>query len=463
MVIVAFMSVLSTFMVLEALERAKILKSLSKSTKFTLTGDRDLVNDFDRDDDREEGYFDNDVDTLLRLELESPNHGARSRSNSSCVRIDVEQLKGNASTSPTIEIPELCHMFLGSTGRSWYLSALALYIYGALSAYCTVFAQSLSAHVPVFNTLQSNYNMYLAIFFVCVVPLSCMELEEQIELQVVLAVCRVFMFICLTGSVILANADTDVEHAQDGALSGFIFADFPDAPYGAPLVNWSGVVTLLPLAAFANIFHHSIPALAKPVKNKLSVGTIFVVSVFCCFLSYSFIGITLATYFGSNIPTESNLIWTSFLGSSSYVAVASTISYYVVLFPALDVSSAFPLNAITLGNNMFVTFRSYQICPLFLSGTDQRVLFRVIAAVPPFIVAAFVSDLGEITSYTGLAGFLISMVFPALLSIKSRYCMEKDGLSTKTKYSNACTSEPFVFFLLFSGVAFTLIFISEKF
>lgn len=28
------------------------------------------------------------------------------------------------------------------------------------------------------------------------------------------------------------------------------------------------------------------------------------------------------------------------------------VSYFVVLFPALDVASAFPLNGITLGNNL---------------------------------------------------------------------------------------------------------------
>ena len=38
-------------------------------------------------------------------------------------------------------------------------------------------------------------------------------------------------------------------------MSGFMFVDYPDAPYGSNLVNFKGSIVLLPIAAFSNIFH----------------------------------------------------------------------------------------------------------------------------------------------------------------------------------------------------------------
>lgn len=119
-----------------------------------------------------------------------------------------------------LEITELCLMFLGTSGRNAYSICIAIYIYGSLTAYCSVFAESLGSHIPVFASDRSNYNLYLSVFFVSVVPLSCLELNEQIEWQVVLALCRVLMAVVMIGSVVLATADTDPD--ADGALSGYM-------------------------------------------------------------------------------------------------------------------------------------------------------------------------------------------------------------------------------------------------
>ena len=67
-------------------------------------------------------------------------------------------------------------------------------------------------------------------------------------------------------------------------------------------------------------------------------------------------------------------------------------------------------------------------------------LFRLLAAVPPFIGAMIVSDLSHITGYTGLAGFLIAFIFPPLLSRYSAQKLERLGLEMHTKYSSVLTS-----------------------
>jgi len=68
-------------------------------------------------------------------------------------------------------------------------------------------------------------------------------------------------------------------------------------------------------------------------------------------ISYLSIGCILGYFFGVNIQQSSNLNWKVFTSPAPW---AKPISLYIVSFPAIDVLSAFPLNAITLGNNLLV-------------------------------------------------------------------------------------------------------------
>lgn len=68
-----------------------------------------------------------------------------------------------------------------------------------------------------------------------------------------------------------------------------------------------------------------------------------------CTCFYSAIGGTVAGYFGASTRPSSNLNWRDYRGSEGMPAwLISACQHYVVLFPALDVLSAFPLNGITL-------------------------------------------------------------------------------------------------------------------
>ena len=87
-------------------------------------------------------------------------------------------------------------------------------------------------------------------------------------------------------------------------MSGFMFVDYPDAPYGSDLVNFKGSIVLLPIAAFSNIFHHSIPSLIQPVKDKKYLFEIFLCSIIFCFFSFASIGCILAYFFGQSIPNS---------------------------------------------------------------------------------------------------------------------------------------------------------------
>jgi amino acid permease len=61
---------------------------------------------------------------------------------------------------------------------------LSVYIYGALLAYGTVFANSVAAMFPLPTPhADASYVLYLGLFAILVIPLSCLELTEQIAVR----------------------------------------------------------------------------------------------------------------------------------------------------------------------------------------------------------------------------------------------------------------------------------------
>jgi hypothetical protein len=320
-------------------------------------------------------------------------------------------------------------------------------MYGTLWAYSTVFSNALSSHVPLFG--QQSYTVYLLIFACTVAPISCLELKETVTLQVILAFGRVLMVVLMIGTVVVSS--------QWGSENDF--GDNMKSDATPKSFDFQGIHHLLPIATFANIFHHSIPALSEPVIDKTKLSRIFAVTLLCCFVAYSVIGSVVSLYFGSNTLSSSNLNWVEYGSNASgfkYV-VMRCISGYVVLFPALDVSSAFPLNAVTLGNNLLSIFYGQRVHAVENSRI-HRVMFRLLAAIPPIILASIVSDLGRITDYTGITGFGIAFIFPSLLSYYSRISLSNKGMTTSTIYSNILTEPLFGILLVLFG-CFLLVYV----
>jgi hypothetical protein len=144
--------------------------------------------------------------------------------------------------------------------------------------------------------------------------------------------------------------------------------------------------------------------------------------------------------------------------------------------------SAFPLSAITLGNNVQAFFVNSNVCARKRSiihsnnqSTDtqrltldqstgcaylaskfkerrQVLLFRFLAAVPPVIGACFVRDLGIITKYTGITGFAIIFFYPVLLCYRSRCQFIEKGFDPTTFYTCILTSNGFMILLVVFGV-----------
>jgi len=249
------------------------------------------------------------------------------------------------------EVNTLCRVFLGKRGGlQIYTTFICLYCYCTLWAYTSVFSSALAQMWPLpswrnllgdTDTDQDvdSYLWYSILFATMVVPLSCLELNEQITVQVIMTLARfVMLFFMLSTAHQVAALD-----------------DMTTPRETVPLVQWSGVHQMLPILVFAHIYHHSIPGLAQPVANKRQLRHVFAATTIFSTVAYTLLGLTLASAFGPHVQQSSNLHWNRYYSSSGDTNGGwwhYFVSVYVVCFPALDVISAFPLNAITLGNNM---------------------------------------------------------------------------------------------------------------
>jgi hypothetical protein len=312
-----------------------------------------------------------------------------------------------------------------------YLATLFMYTFGLLWAYGTVFANAFAQKFPILGDFYSYY-AYIVVFGLFVIPLSCLDLKEQVTVQMILSAGRVMMVFCMVGTIGVSYLWGSREDFGAAATydRGELFA-----------FHESGLQHLLPIAVFANIFHYAIPALAEPVADKRTLAYIFMTTLIFCFIAYSAIAISVSLYFGDLTQTSSNLNWADYGNNSSGVAffIKRLISMYVMMFPALDVASAFPLNAITIGNNLFSAVYGKQVHSME-DSRRHKITFRLLAAFPPLIMAAFESNLGKITDYTGMTGFVLAFIFPPMLAYYSHTTLADVGMPVVTIYSTTFAS-----------------------
>lgn len=364
-----------------------------------------------------------------------------------------------------IEMTELCELFLGSTGRRLFSLLIGMYMYGTLWAYCSVFAKAFAVQFALRGEENpeegSTYFIYLFVFGCLVVPLSLMELSEQIYIQVSLTIFRgvllcmmllstgIAYYSCGTEFGDISNTTCRADGAENAQQESSLYA-----------VHFNNLYLFLPIAAYAYIFHHSVPALSEPVENKRSLGRLFAVALLIACVGYSILGVCVSAYFGRNTQSSSNLDWQYFEGvrgaDGRLPWYAPIVSAFVVLFPAVDVASAYPLNAFTLGNNIMSAFYGEDMHKHEKSRFKVSV-FRMLAALPPFLGAALISDLSHITAVTGLAGFAIAFVVPPLLAYYSALRMREMGLSELTIHSSGWTCTAVQYVVGCTGVALILV------
>jgi amino acid permease len=364
------------------------------------------------------------------------------------------------------EVLELVLRFLGPNGRTFYQTILMMLMFVGLIAYTQVFVSTFILQIyPGLSTIIPSL-----LFGLIAVPLSCIDLAEQISIQVFMSILRfVSLATLLFGTVIAMFLDP---HPPDSL--GNSSSHSSTTPY----YQFSGFGLMFTTAIFSQLFQHSVPGLIRPlqVEAKRHVSTIFSWALFTTGSIYILIGIACVLYFGSSINQAINLNFVNYywglqppdinytnlfvdnqqLGHYVYFLFIKFLSMLIVLFPALDTLSVFPLIANTLGNNFHAAFpKAYkrlsslllylpssfvsyifkyslndQSAPSFSSSTrytpsNRSVkqltlrLWRLFVSLPPILISIYVTNLSLTLQIAGVCGVLVALVIPALLQYYS--------------------------------------------
>jgi len=329
------------------------------------------------------------------------------------------------------DVTDLCSEFLGPEVSIAYQIALMLLTSVGLLAYAQIFTSSFSQEVWIGASPAASVLVFASI----VVPLSCFELADQIEIQVSMSILR---FVALSTLIIGAAVALfiDPDDSQPGQGQG-------GPPYvaseGEALLHWPGVCPMITTAIFSQLFQHSVPGLVRPLKqaDKKKVPSIFAWALGTTGAIYCLTGISAVLFFGASISPAVNLNFVGFdwgIKEGSGNSIARFLSYCVVVFPAMDTLSVFPLIAFTLGNSLYCFFSSYnqqlqgwgRLLPASPIGEDKvnaekqiRFMWRLVAAIPPVLASLILTDIAFSLQLAGLCGIGVALVTPALLQLKS--------------------------------------------
>lgn len=400
----------------------------------------------------------NAEDIIARIEGERRGDGfGRSRSGSDASVSTTASGSGTGS-SPIIvpaphdylvshtrrfEVADLFAVLLGNRARVTYVFILSGYMYGALWAYGTVFASSFAANVGLpglhggavctgkAETCIDLFLAWLAVFAFVAIPLACLELREQVWVQVVMFGARILVVFLMVSTIMhgwSSCAHDAVVFAADTSTASAAPAIFGGSPApNVPLADVTGISALLPVATYAFIFHHSVPVLATPIARKDTLPSLFRSAFLVCAVAYGALGLIVALGFGAATNGQCNLDWAGYVGcvasggssvtANDASATAKFIRFVVLIFPAVDVLSAYPLNAITLGNNLMCAVLGDSAAAILAEGGEgvarraptadapwflrthwsriaMRTLFRLLAAFPPIVAGALSASSG---------------------------------------------------------------------
>lgn len=342
------------------------------------------------------------------------------------------------------EIVDLTLAFLGPSGKTLYLVNLIFLSFVGLLAYAQIFIQTITIQLYVPSILSS------LLFGCIVVPLSCLDLHEQIDIQVCMFVMRCIVIIIMIMGIVAAifvdpydNDNIDIIVVDSASNSGIKFP-YPYLSQDISCADYAGFGVMFSTAIFAQLFQQSIPGLIRPLslEDKTEVPQIFSRALTTTASVYIVLGVVSVCYFDTYIKPIISLnfvgmTWglghdpSKFVFYSNPRILLGILSYIIVLFPALDILLLFPLAASTLGNTLQVSFPESHKFVEKLSllgditsnvslGRKTSLFLRVCASVFPVFLSIFVVNISLILQLAGICGIIIALIIPALLQRYSR-------------------------------------------
>lgn len=147
--------------------------------------------------------------------------------------------------------------FLGSKWTRFFLCTTTCDLYGITWLVASIFGQALAEQVPV-TRVDDDYKMWVGVFMLATVPLSCTSILDQALLQLIFFLAgRMLMVLLMMGIIIVAMIHSDQEY----------FGDQVGPVRDTPVVDWNHTITIIQTA----IFQFSVPGMASVSNNKKSM------------------------------------------------------------------------------------------------------------------------------------------------------------------------------------------------
>jgi amino acid permease len=333
------------------------------------------------------------------------------------------------------ELSLLQHLFLGRGWNLFFTVTVALDLYGITWAFCSIFGAALADQVP-FPGVSWSYELWILVFVLVAIPLSCTSLLDQLYVQLAFLAARLLMVLFMISTLLAAFAHP----------AGAYFGDQVGPAHDVPLADWSRAIQATTVCCFATAFQFSVPAVGHVSSDKRVLSRIFGSAVAFVFLSNLILALLTAVYFGTATDPSNNLNWAAYHASPF-------LSKYIVLFAAIDGIAVYPLIAISLGGILMGAVYGEGMLEAELDW-KRRTLFRFLASVPQAVGAVFVRDLGAIALYAGIFTVISYTIAPSVLCIASYRRMAGLRASTRTAYSTVVSEASHV------KLAYALILIS---
>lgn len=335
-------------------------------------------------------------------------------------------------------------------GRVSVLYIVLFYCYTAGSevAFSSIFATSFASNVPLgsqstcdmyensdlMGNCRWKYMVYISIFSVFMLYFTIGGLKEQLWMQMFMT-CMRFVVMTFVILVCLFSAMTHSSLESD---------DYNEAnvPHAA---SFRYLGQALPIITFASLYQTQLPSIVEQMRNKdRTVPRVLAAVTFMSLFYYLLLGLIVPVAI-AKVPSESTMAFRHFSAGRSQSERpwwTYFIEHLVVIFPALDVFSSFPLMSVALSDNLMSLV--YGSVP---KNSIPRVGYyglKLAACVPPLIVAMMEYNLGEVLDWAGLFGFfLIPFMIPMchiaarkVLPVESQYDVHRIPRVSVTQWAN---------------------------
>lgn len=481
-VVLAFMSYLTTTFVIEAMASANALvhwKTLQhykrvvdeEESAITQAQQEDMVNELRTDD-----IISKCVDEDERVPLLLSNAAERMAESSHVNYFAITE---------RFELGKMASLFFSKVGVNLFYVCIAVYLYGDLAIYGAAISKSvrdvacqlpatsvenLTTTANISNETHPNdlpcwknstitrgnaYRIFLLVFLGLVGPFTFFNVQKTKYLQIFTTLMR---WIAFTSMIVLCALALGQGKGQ-----------------GHPaLAVPTGLPNLFGVCVYSFMCHHSLPSLVTPWREKRHLFPLLAADYMLILGFYTLLSFTGIFTF----PELHDMYTLDFQPNSdtgdSIIPRIPVLQYFLSLFPVFTLSTNFPIIAITLRNNLRSLFLRDESASSQLGsksrssmqgGTPppqsrkqvlvERFIFPLLALLPPVAIALATESVEFLVGFTGsYAGAFIQYIIPVALVHRARkQVLEALGLGVKNQHASPFHHGAWLVFVLVWAVA----------